>query len=243
MRIIIFSVLILVMAIASDSSAQSGSRGGIGGGGGSSIGGGGGSFGGGGGSFGGSSFGSGRLSRTQRLIQAQQEQQYFQQQAQLAAAAQAENAKQQRKQTLAQLAQKQNQSTNSRLYRLAFAEAKKDFQNLRSKRVSPQQLGTLQQPFRLTRKDIDRDNKTAHWPEGFENEQFEELVQKVDMSIMESAIKDAESAALFLQDLNTLSTALNTIAASGEIDIRSYAKARRFITGLANEILVTDLVM
>jgi len=229
-----------MMAITADSSAQSGSRGGIGGGGGSSITGGGG----GGGSFGNGNLGSGgRLSRTQRLIQAQQQQQFLQQQAQFAAAAQAENAKQQRKQTLAQLAQKQNQSTNARLYRLAFAEAKKDFQNLRSKRVSPQQLGTLQQPFRLTRKDIDRDKKTTHWPEGLETKQFEELVQKVDMSIMDSAIQDTESATLFLQDLNSLSNALNTVAASGEIDIRSYAKARRFITGLANEILVTDLIM
>ena len=242
MRIIILSVLILMTAITADLSAQSGSRGiGGGGGGGGSIGGGGGSSVGGAGSIG--SFGTRRLSRAERQFQAQQEQLFRQQQAQLAAAAQAENAKLQRKQTLAQLALKQNQSTNSRLYRMAFAEAKKDFQNLRSKKVSPQQLGNLQQLFRLTKKDIDRDKKESHWPKALDGEQFEELVQKVDMSIMDSAIKDTESAKLFLQDLNTLNAALNTDAANGDIDIRSYAQARRFLTGLANEILVTDLIM
>lgn len=236
---IILSVLVFSMAVVSQSHAQSGSRGGGGGGGALS---GGGGFSGSGSGFG-SSYGGRRLSRAERQRLAQQQAQLRQQQAQQAAQLRAAQAKQQFKQTLAQLVNSDNRAANSRQHRNALDQAKRDFRSLRTRQVSPNQLGPLQQPFRLTSKEINRENYTANWPAELQKQEFGALVQSVDKAIMDRAITNTESANQFLNELGQLNTALNTAAARGQVDITSYAKARRFITGLANEIRATDLVM
>lgn len=240
-NLIILSVLVFSMAVVSQSHAQSGSRGGFGGGG-ASGGGGGGGFSGGGSGFG-NSYGGRRLSRAERQRLAQQQAQLRQQQAQQAAQLRAAQARQQFKQTLAQLANSDNRAANSRQHRNAWDEAKRDFRSLRKQQVSPNQLGPLQQPFRLTSKEINRQDYTANWPEVLQKEEFGALVQSVDKAIMDRSVNDTESATQFLNDLGQLNTALNAAAVSGQVDIKGYAQARRFITGLANEIRATDLVM
>ena len=244
-NLIILSVLVFSMAVVSQSHAQSGSRGGFGGGGGGGFSGGG--FTGGGFTGGGSGFantyGSQRLSRAERQQLEQQEALVRQQQAQQAAQLRAAQAKLQFKQTLAQLANSNNRAANSRQHRNALDQAKRDFRSLRTRQVSPNQLGPLQQPFRLTIKEINRQDYTANWPEVLQKEEFGALVQSVDKAIMDRAVNDTESATQFLNDLGQLNTALNAAAVSGQVDIKGYAQARRFITGLANEIRATDLVM
>ena len=234
-NILTLSALVFSMAIASQSHAQSGNRGGGGGG-----------FGGSGsGKSLGSSFGGigNRLSRAEQQQLAQQQAEFRQLQALQESQLRAEQAKRQFKQTLVQLADSDSRSVNSRQNRQALAEAKGDFKNLRKKQIAPNLLGPLQVPFRLTDKEIDREKFTVTWPESLEGEEFESLVQRVDKAIKDRAITSEESAAQFLVDLGQLNSALNRVAAEGGVDISSYAKARRFITGLANEVRATDLVM
>ncbi len=187
----------------------------------------------------GSRAGSGsRPSRAQR----QQQELLRQQQAQQAAQLRAAQSKQQFKQTLSQLASKDNRKVNSRQNRQALEEAKRDYRNLRQGQVSADTLGTLQVPFRLTKKEINRKNNTATWPSSLKKEEFGSLVETIDSAIMERAIASTESATEFLSNLGELNSALSTAAAEGRVDITNYAKARRFITGLANEVRATDLV-
>lgn len=226
-NVIILSVLVFSTAIVTQTHAQSGSRGG------------GGSYSGGGSGFGGLR----RLSRLERQQRAQQQALVGQQLAQQTARLQAEQAKQQFKRTLSQLTSSDNRSANSRQNRVALEQAKRDYKSLRKQQVAPNQLGPLQQPFRLTRKDIDRQNHTANWPEALRDKQFDSLVRKIDRAIMNQAIDNSETAAQFLNDLARLNTSLNTTAANGQVNISNYARARRFITGLANEIRATEFVM
>ena len=173
----------------------------------------------------------------QELIRQQQAQQ-----AQQAAQLRAAQSKQQFKQTLSQLASKDNRKVNSRQNRQALEEAKRDYRNLRQGQATADTLGTLQVPFRLTKKEINRKNNTASWPSALKKEEFGTLVETIDSAIMERAIASTESATEFLTNLGELNSALSTAAAEGRVDITSYAKARRFITGLANETRATDLV-
>ncbi len=172
----------------------------------------------------------------------QQQELIRQQQAQQAAQLRAAQSKQQFKQTLSQLASKDNRKVNSRQNRQALEEAKRDYRNLRQGQATADTLGTLQVPFRLTKKEINRKNNTASWPSALKKEEFGTLVETIDSAIMERAIASTESATEFLTNLGELNSALSTAAAEGRVDITSYAKARRFITGLANEIRATDLV-
>lgn len=243
---IILGVLFVSMALVSQSYAQSGSRGAVGGGG-ARVASGARSTGGvrasGGGSGIGSSFGGARLSRAERQRLAQQHAQLRQQQALQLAQVRAEQSKQQFKQVLSQLASDDSRSVNSRQNRYAYQEAKRDYQSLRKRQLAPDQLGPLQQPFRLTGKDIDRESFTAHWPDLLQEKEFDALVEPVDKAIMERAVDDQESAIEFLDDLSELNSALNTAAVEGRVNITNFAKARRFITGLANEVRATGLVM
>jgi hypothetical protein len=183
------------------------------------------------------------LSRAERQQLAQQQALLRQQQAQQAAQLRVAQAKQQFKQTLSQLASRDNRSVNSRQHRSALDEAKRDYRSLRKLQVASNQLGLLRQPFRLTNKDINRQNYTANWPAALQTEDFGALVQSVDQAIMDRVVNDTESATQFLNDLGQLNTALNAAAVSGQVDIKGYAQARLFITGLANEVRATDLVM
>ena len=240
-KIVVMCALVSSLALVSESYAQSGSRGGGGGGGGavrSSGGGGGGAR-----SSGRSRSGGGGLSRRARqpspaeiarAIQKQRED------AALAAKLQAEFAQEQFKQTLAQLALRENRSANSRQYRTAFREAKNDFKGLRSGDLAPEHVGVLQTPFRLSDQEIDRTDGMVQWPDALGMGQFAELVEGLEATIA-NGVSNAETASQFFSELERLNTAVNQAAANREIDSSTYATARRFVTGLANEIRATDL--
>ncbi len=236
MKSIIVIFIVGVISIASvDISqvyAQSGSRGGGGGG-----------ISGGGGLSGGSFYRRHRLSPFERQQLAQQQLELQQKQVQQQAQQQAVLAKQQFKQNLISLGLKKNRSSNSRQYKLAFAEAENDYANLRVSSVEPIQVGPLQQPFRLTNKDIDRVERTANWPRALRSEKFSAMVKILDSAIMEGSVTDSESANEFLNDLEMLNAVLNTAAIRGEVSAKDYARAKRFVTGLANEVRATNLVM
>lgn len=213
MRKVILTSVLVTVAIVSQLHAQSGSRGG------------------------------GRLGRENLQRLAQQQAQIRQQLAQQSVQFREEQAKQQFKQALTQLAGSDSRAANSRQFRIALDEAKRDYKSLRKQQVDPSFLGALKEPFRLTKNEIDRENRTANWPTSLQDSEFATLVASVDTAIRDRAVKDEESATQFLNDLGELNTALNRAAAGGRVNISNFAKARRFISGLANEVRATDLVM
>lgn len=184
-----------------------------------------------------------RPSRAQRQQQRQQQVQQQQIQAQQNARLQVQQAKQQYKQSLVQLGLAENRVANSRQYKLAFQEAQQDYKALRSNKVAPNQLGVLQQPFRLTSKDISQNDLTANWPNALRSDDFGKLVQSLDQTIMNGGVDSQESAQEFLSELQALNVALNTSVTQGSVKANDFARARRFITGLANEVRSSDWVM
>jgi hypothetical protein len=224
-----------VLLSGSQLQAQSGSRSG-----GFSGGGGGGGISGGSGFSGGNRY---RLSPAERQRRARERAEQQQIAAQQAAQRQAELSKQQYKQSLIQLAQTRNSRTNSTQNRIAYNEAKKDFQALRSRNIAPNNLGPLNAPFRLTNKDIDRAGRTANWPELLQHQEFDALVQSINSSIQNNAIMTKDQASQFLGELQQLNQSLNVAAAGGQVKIADYARSRRFISGLANEVRASNLVM
>ncbi len=232
-NIIILSALVLSMTFTSELYAQSGSRGGGGSrsSGGSRV-----------RSSGGSrpslSSSRGRVrqpspAELERLAKQQQ------QEAQRLAKLQGEYSREQFRQTLVQLALRENRSANARQLREAFREAERDYKRLRSGNLTPEQAGVLQVPFRLSDKDIDRSSGTIQWPEALRADQFTELTDSLDKTVAGGVDSD-ETAKQFFNELKTLNTAVNEAVVSKEIKSSNYAKARRFITGLANEVRATE---
>jgi hypothetical protein len=151
--------------------------------------------------------------------------------------------KNQFKQQLVQLGNNPNGRLNKQQSRLAIEEAKRDFVLLRKRKVAPAELTTLQPLFRLGEDSIDRGANTAMWPEALQLEDFAPIVSRLDEQIMDEQITDEESAKQFLNDLGKLNQSLNSAAAKGMLNARMYGEARHFITGLANEIHASDLIM
>ena len=225
-------VILVSVTFVSDSYAQSGSRGG-------------GSRSSGGGSRASSSGGSrsasgGSRTRARRPSPAELQRLAEQQQkeAQRLAKLQDDSNREQLKQTLAQLALRENRSANTRQLREAFREATRDFKRLRSGKQTPEQVSVLQVPFRLSDKDIDRSDGTVQWPEALRADQFNELTESLE-TILSDGISSKKSAKKFFGELGALNSALNQAAVNQEIKSSKYAKARRFVTGLANEVRAT----
>lgn len=230
---LILCALVASMSLISEAYAQSGSRGG---------GGGARSSGGARASSGGSRSvgGSGRRTRrpTAAEIQLAAKQQW--EQAEKAAMLQAEYSQAQFKQTLSQLALRENRSANARQSRTAFKEAKNDFKFLLSRKATPEQVGVLQTPFRLTDMDIDRSSGAVEWPEVLQMELFAKLTEGIEMTISDG-VRGTDSASKFFNELKELNTVVNQAAVNKTIDSSKYAAARRFVSGLANEVRATDL--
>lgn len=235
---IILCAIVLSLTFVCQSFAQSGSRGGGGGfrGGGTSGGGGVRSSGGTRSGFGGSGTRVRQPSRAELARLAEQRKQEAQRLAEL----QDGFEREQFKETLVQLALRENRSANSRRQREALREAVQDFKSLRSEQLTPDQVGVLQVPFRLTDKEVDRSNGTVQWPEALLAEQFSELTESLNTTLADG-VSDAESVEQFFGELKELNSALNQAAVDREIKSSNYAKARRFVTGLANEVRATDL--
>jgi len=153
----------------------------------------------------------------------------------------AEAAKQKFQQSLVQLAH--NAVNNKTQNRTAYAEAQRDYRALRNGSIAPQSLGAITTPFRLQNSDINRATRMAHWPGVLQDVEFEIWVGVLDNSIQNGAISTTEEAIQFLADLEQLNKTLNNAAAGGRVNIRDFAESRRFITGLANEIRASNLLM
>ena len=162
-----------------------------------------------------------------------------QQAAQQLAKRQEEYGRQQFRQALVQLALKENRSANSRQLREALHEAEQAYKGLRSGNLTPEQVGVLQVPFRLTGKDIDRSSGIVQWPEALRADQFAELTESLDTTI-KGGVNSDKTAKQFFSELEALNTATNQLVVSKEMKSSEYAKARRFITGLANEVRATE---
>lgn len=184
-----------------------------------------------------------RLSAAQRSELEREQLQLQQERAKELQEQQVELAKQQRKQFLVQLGASPNGTANKQQNKLALEEAKEDYKTLRNQAVSPAQLGALNQPFRLRSDSIDRKKRTANWPKLFDAPHYQMLVTKIDSKITGNGITDSESAQEFLDELAELNQALNSAASNGEVGRTEFAKARRFITGLENEVRATNLIL
>ena len=174
------------------------------------------------------------LQREQLELQQQQAKQFQEQQAKLAI--------EQRIEFLTQLGSKPNGTANKKQNSLALEEAKADYKALRNETVAAAQLGPLNQLFRLRKESIDRKKRTANWPKFFDDPAFQTLVKNIDSKIANNGIVDSESAQEFLDELAELNQSLNAAASSGEIGLNEFAKARRFVSGLGNEIRATNLI-
>ena len=144
--------------------------------------------------------------------------------------------------TLSQLGEEKFESKNKKQNRQAINEAKRDYRALKKGDVSPEQLGGLQVPFRLTMEEIDREKRTIKWPDTFEGTQYQTLVDSIDETIGGGDIEDEAAAKAFLGELKSLSTVLNTdVVSGGELSMVEFAEARRLLTGLGNEVLSAGL--
>jgi len=157
--------------------------------------------------------------------------------------ANAERIRQQYKQALIQLGQNPNGNTNSQQYRLAFEEAKEEYSALRKQVVTPENTGSLQLPFRLRRSDINRKTRTANWPKVLDDSDYSELTGAIDSQITNGGVTTSEEAKEFLAKLTEINNLLGRAAVAGDVGSRDYARAKRFISGLANEVNATNLVM
>jgi len=128
---------------------------------------------------------------------------------------------------------------SSRQLRDALRESERDYKGLRSGNLTPEQVSVLQVPFRLTDKDVDRAGGTVQWPEALQADRFNELTKKVDAMVADGVNSD-KSAKQFFSELGELNTMANQAVVSKEMKSSDYAKARRFITGLANEVRATE---
>ena len=184
-----------------------------------------------------------RLSRTEREFLHQQRLAQQRAQAIELQRLQTEAAKARRKQELIQLGLNLNGNLNKQQYRRAFAEAKNDYRALRRLQLSPNHLGFLRQSFRLRSDTIDRKRRTTVWPDALLQPKFEPQVQNISSKLINGRILDAESANEFLNDLYQLNLDLNVAAANGEIGSTDYARSRRFVSGLANDVQSSNLIM
>ena len=82
----------------------------------------------------------------------------------------------------------------------------------------------------------------ANWPKLFKSQNFKQYASQIDLQIT-GGLDDTESAKEFLNTLMKLNSVLNSAAFNGKVASVDYARARRFVTGLANEVRATSLVM
>lgn len=227
--IVSFATVLLVVQISSQSLAQSGSRGGRGQAGGGGTG---------GGVAGGRSTGAGahlwsfgrRLARLRQIIEAQELASRFDELTQQA-------FQQQQAQLLDALGTQPDGTLNRRLNQLAFDEAKREYTALVRMQIPVSAAGRqLQQAFRLSSRDVNRSTRVIHWPETLLATEHAELIQDIESKVdlnQDAANVPAED---FIQAIEQLSLQLGHRAVAREISSREYARAKRFLTGLAHEV-------
>jgi len=219
--------LLLSMSLSSVSLAQSGSTGG--GGGSVRI------------SSGGSSgraISSGRSvrrprvsAREQALNQQRQQEQYLQNQE-----LQKEALVQLRHDFMVELGAQPDSSQNRRQRQLAFKEAKKEYIALKKMDITLSEASRfLQEPFRLTSKELDQTKGEIHWPKPLLEPDHEEAIAKIENAIG----GEGQTVGGEKQDLDKLlsevSRQLGERVLSRDITSADYANAKRFLTGISND--------
>ena len=134
------------------------------------------------------------------------------------------------------LAQDEQSQQNSGQNRLAFDQAVSDFRVLRAGDVQPNKLGEIQIPFRLLDTDFDRATGTIIWPELLRGPSYNSITGSLDEAFRNNGIKNEQKGTAALEQLKQLNTTFNRNSIEGEIAINDFARARRLITGLGNEI-------
>lgn len=163
-----------------------------------------------------------RITREQQA--AIQQQNAFQQQA---------NAEARRKQLLNQYAANPNSRENRTQYSSAYDDAKAEFMAIRQGSI-PVAGRRLQRPFLLRSNELNRAKRKIRWPKTLLQDQHKETVVEI-----EKFIADMKKNAQDLRSLiERLALQIEQRVVERSIDIKDYAKAKRFISGLANE---TDL--
>lgn len=217
---------LLLFLLGTIAVAQSGTRSGGGGGGGSISG-------------GGSSFGSRGSSR--RFIPPAERERIRQQEIAQANEIARQNAERQqqifeaqRKQLLVELGLQPNGPLNRKYRRLAFAEAKREFKALRKMQVPVAAAGQfLQLPFRLPPGPLDLAKKEIKWPDELDDPAYAE-----SKLAFEELLKGGEQTAPNQSEtiLMAMASQLGARVVEGKIRSNDYARAKRFLTGVAREL-------
>ena len=143
------------------------------------------------------------------------------------------NAAQRRLQYLKALSANPNSKENRAQLAQAYNDAKSEFAAIRNGRVLASG-SRLQRPFLLRSNDLNRKARNINWPKPLREQQHEETIGEIEVFV-----KDMESNADELNELIAqLSLQIEKRIIEKTIDIKEYAKAKRFLSGLANE---TDL--
>lgn len=141
-------------------------------------------------------------------------------------------------QALIQLATPEGTRHNRRFSKLAFAEARQQFIDLKRMVLSlTEGAKPLSQPFRLSNRELDRQSNMLRLPEALQHNLHEETVAKLESQFTDPQSVEGEE---LLPLLNELSVQLAVRAKSSSISAREYALAKRFVTGLRHEITLNS---
>jgi hypothetical protein len=132
-------------------------------------------------------------------------------------------------QTLRALAENPDGSQNKRQYSDAFKDAKREFMAIRNKTL-PASGRRLERPFVLRSRDVDRKKRSINWPDTLKDD-HESLIGTIESGLMDKELSASELQKLLQQ----LSQQIEQRVLSKSINIKEYATAKRFVSGLANE--------
>lgn len=170
-------------------------------------------------------------------ISQQQQAQVQQQLAEFRRAQEIEIARQQRIALFQQLASNPDAQLNRRQNANAYKEAKAEFTAIKRMNIPVSAAGnSLESPFLLRSSDINRSTRMVSWPDALLDAQHRTAVLEIENRIAGNHEENQTSAEEFLDLFQQLSQDLGRRVIQKDISQRDYAKAKRFLSGLANEV-------
>ena len=147
---------------------------------------------------------------------------------------QAEAERQSRDELLIQLTTRAGGRLNRKLSKLAFNEARQQYVDLKSRRLSQEAAARpLQQLFRLGPRELNRDTGQLRWPTVLKSAPFAEEMTAFQTHY-ESRASNSDASAL-LHSLSTMARQLAAQVDASRISAQDNALAKRFLTGLRYE--------
>ena len=132
--------------------------------------------------------------------------------------------------TLQSLANNRTGAENRRQYADAFKQAKREFMAIKRKEL-PISGRRLDQLYVLKSQEVSRTTRSIRWPKILKSELHSGLVKAIESGLMQRELTTGEVHDL----LGQLSVQLEQRVIGETIEIKAYADAKRFISGLANE--------